>query len=353
MEAKVRRIEVGDYGRLSALLGVYDANLTTVTEECGVKASVSGTDILLSGETAENLTRAENALLNMLSFLNEGEELDKGRVQYCVELAKEGKTAENAEVSAVVAVTSRGKQIKCKTLGQKAYVHAILGSDVTFGVGPAGTGKTYLAVALAVAAYKDKKIERIVLTRPAVEAGEKLGFLPGDLQEKVDPYLRPLYDALSEMLGEGYLKLMERGVIEVAPLAYMRGRTLNNAFIILDEAQNTTREQMKMFLTRMGEGSKIVVTGDVTQIDLPDGKKSGLLHAVSVLKGVKGVSAITLTAKDVVRHELVMRIIHAYERAEEREEQARKERKVNRLQDAVSTENQGVEGEQSQAETDN
>ena len=215
MEAKVRRIEAGDYGTLSALLGVYDANLAAVTEEFGVKASISGTDILLSGETAENLTRAENALLNMLSFVSAGEERDKGRAQYCVELAKEGKTAENAEVSAVVAVTSRGKQIKCKTLGQKAYVHAIHHSDVTFGVGPAGTGKTYLAVALAVAAYKDKKIERIVLTRPAVEAGEKLGFLPGDLQEKVDPYLRPLYDALSEMLGEGYLKLMERGVIEV------------------------------------------------------------------------------------------------------------------------------------------
>ncbi|MBR2616951.1 MAG: PhoH family protein [Clostridia bacterium] len=351
MEAKVRRIEAGDYGTLSALLGVYDANLAAVTEEFGVKASISGTDILLSGETAENLTRAENALLNMLSFVSAGEEIDKGRAQYCVELAKEGKTAENAEVSAVVAVTSRGKQIKCKTLGQKAYVHAIHHSDVTFGVGPAGTGKTYLAVALAVAAYKDKKIERIVLTRPAVEAGEKLGFLPGDLQEKVDPYLRPLYDALSEMLGEGYLKLMERGVIEVAPLAYMRGRTLNNAFIILDEAQNTTREQMKMFLTRMGEGSKIVVTGDVTQIDLPDGKKSGLLHAVSVLKGVKGVSAITLTAKDVVRHELVMRIIHAYERAEEREEKERKERKVNRL--LSSTQPQVAEGEEERTETDN
>ncbi len=322
MESKIRRIEAGDYGTLSALLGVYDANLTAVAEECGVKATVSGTEILLSGEGAEGLFRAENALLNMLSFLKAGEELDKGRVQYCVELAKEGKTAENAEVSAVVAVTSRGKQIKCKTLGQKAYVHAINTSDVTFGVGPAGTGKTYLAVALAVAAYKDKKIERIVLTRPAVEAGEKLGFLPGDLQEKVDPYLRPLYDALAEMLGEGYLKLMERGVIEVAPLAYMRGRTLNNAFIILDEAQNTTREQMNMFLTRMGEGSKIVVTGDVTQIDLPDGKRSGLLHAVSVLKGVKGVSAITLSAKDVVRHELVMRIIHAYERAERKEQKS-------------------------------
>ncbi len=311
---------MGDNGVLSRLLGVYDANLTTVMEECGVTVCVSGTDVCISGDSSEKEIRAENALLNMLSFLQSGEELDKSRVLYCISLAKEGKTAESAEVSAVVAVTSRGKQIKCKTLGQKAYVHAINNSDVTFGVGPAGTGKTYLAVALAVAAYKDKKIERIVLTRPAVEAGEKLGFLPGDLQEKVDPYLRPLYDALGEMLGEGYLKLMERGVIEVAPLAYMRGRTLNNAFIILDEAQNTTREQMKMFLTRMGEGSKIVVTGDVTQIDLPDGKKSGLLHAVSVLKGVKGVSAITLSAKDVVRHELVMRIIHAYERAEQKEQ---------------------------------
>jgi phosphate starvation-inducible PhoH-like protein len=214
----------------------------------------------------------------------------------------------------VVAVTARGKQIKCKTVGQKTYVDAIKKNTVVFGVGPAGTGKTYLAVCMAVTAFKAKQVEKIVLTRPAVEAGEKLGFLPGDLQEKVDPYLRPLYDALQDTLGlETYEKLMERGAIEVAPLAYMRGRTLSNAFIILDEAQNTTREQMKMFLTRMGEGSKVVVTGDVTQIDL-DGKQSGLLHATRILQGVEGVGICNLTAKDVVRHPMVMRIIRAYEK---------------------------------------
>ena len=228
----------------------------------------------------------------------------------------------------VDAVTSRGKQIKCKTVGQKAYVDAIKKNTVVFGVGPAGTGKTYLAVCLAVSAFKGKQVEKIILTRPAVEAGEKLGLLPGDLQTKVDPYLRPLYDALQEMFGmENYLKLMERGVIEVAPLAYMRGRTLSNAFIILDEAQNTTVEQMKMFLTRMGDGSKVVVTGDVTQIDLPEGKRSGLKHAVSVLKNIEGIETVTLTAKDVVRHPLVMQIVRAYERDASRRETTREERK--------------------------
>ena len=220
-------------------------------------------------------------------------------------------------MSGVIAVTSRGKPIKCKTVGQKKYAEAIKKNTVVFGIGPAGTGKTYLAVALAVAAYKSKNVEKIILTRPAVEAGEKLGFLPGDLQNKVDPYLRPLYDALQEMFGlENYLKLMERGVIEIAPLAYMRGRTLSNAFIILDEAQNTTKEQMKMFLTRLGEGSKMVITGDVTQVDLPEGKKSGLKHAAEILKNIEGISVITLTHKDVVRHPLVMNIIAAYENKE-------------------------------------
>ena len=220
----------------------------------------------------------------------------------------------------VVAVSSRGKPVKCKTVGQKEYVSAIKGNTVTFGVGPAGTGKTYLAVCLAVSAYKGKQVEKIILTRPAVEAGEKLGFLPGDLQTKVDPYLRPLYDALQEMFGmETYLKLMEKGSIEIAPLAYMRGRTLSNAFIILDEAQNTTTEQMKMFLTRMGDGSKMVITGDVTQIDLPEGKKSGLKHAISILKNIEGIETVTLTAKDVVRHPLVMEIVRAYERESARQ----------------------------------
>ena len=220
-------------------------------------------------------------------------------------------------MSGVVAITSRGKQIKCKTFGQKKYVEAIKNNSVVFGVGPAGTGKTYLAVALAVQSYKTKEVEKIILTRPAVEAGEKLGFLPGDLQNKVDPYLRPLYDALQEMFGlEAYQKLMERGVIEIAPLAYMRGRTLSDAFIILDEAQNTTKEQMKMFLTRMGQGSKMVITGDATQIDLPAGKQSGLKHAVKILANVEGVEVVNLTHKDVVRNPLVAEIIKAYSKDE-------------------------------------
>ena len=235
---------------------------------------------------------------------------------YCIALAKEGRAADITKLSSgTVGVTFRGKPIKCKTVGQKAYVDAIRKDTVVFGVGPAGTGKTYLAVCLAVQAFKQKQVEKIILTRPAVEAGEKLGILPGDLQTKVDPYLRPLYDALQEMLGvESYTKLMERGTIEIAPLAYMRGRTLSNAFIILDEAQNTTREQMKMFLTRLGDGSKMVITGDVSQIDLPEGKQSGLIHSTNLLNEVEGISVINLTDKDVVRNTLVMRIVRAYDK---------------------------------------
>ena len=259
---------------------------------------------------------AETVINKLAGIIRSGEPIDKTRIIYCVELAKEG-NAEGIEkvMSGVIAITSRGKQIKCKTVGQKKYVDAIKKNTVVFGVGPAGTGKTYLAVAMAVSAFKNKEVEKIILTRPAVEAGEKLGFLPGDLQTKVDPYLRPLYDALQEMFGvDNYVKLMERGIIEIAPLAYMRGRTLSNAFIILDEAQNTTKEQMKMFLTRMGDGSKVVVTGDLTQIDLPDGKKSGLKHATTILKNIEGIETVILTAKDVVRHALVMEIIKAYEK---------------------------------------
>lgn len=248
--------------------------------------------------------------------------MDEGKLVYALELAKEGRAEEISRMeSGVIAITARGKQIKCKTVGQQTYVDGIRKNTVVFGVGPAGTGKTYLAVCMAVSAFKSKQVEKIILTRPAVEAGEKLGFLPGDLHEKVDPYLRPLYDALQELLGlETYGKLMERGAIEVAPLAYMRGRTLSNAFIILDEAQNTTKEQMKMFLTRMGEGSKMVVTGDITQIDL-DGKESGLVHATKVLDGVEGISVTRLTAQDVVRHPLVMRIIRAYEKDAQKTEE--------------------------------
>ncbi len=299
-----------------------------VTGELGITASVEGTVIKLSGE-AESVAIAARVLEGILRLIRAGESIDKTRIVYCIELAREGNLDAIEQVmSDVVAVTFRGKQIKCKTVGQKKYVDAIKNNTVVFGVGPAGTGKTYLAVCLAVSAYKGKQVEKIILTRPAVEAGEKLGFLPGDLQTKVDPYLRPLYDALQELFGmETYGRLMEKGVIEVAPLAYMRGRTLSNAFVILDEAQNTTVEQMKMFLTRMGDGSKMVVNGDVTQIDLPDGRKSGLKHAVGVLKNVEGVGIVTLTAQDVVRHPMVMRIVRAYERDAARREAAREERR--------------------------
>ena len=311
-------VDAQSVDKLSAVLGAFDENLDLLMKELQLIAYVEGVKIRLEGE-AKQVEIGAKALNALIKLVGRGEQIDESRIAYCIELALEGKEEEieNLE-SGTVAVTARGKQIKCKTIGQKAYVDAIKKNTVVFGVGPAGTGKTYLAVCMAVSAFKSKQVDKIILTRPAVEAGEKLGFLPGDLQEKVDPYLRPLYDALQELLGlETYAKLMERGVIEVAPLAYMRGRTLSNAFIILDEAQNTTKEQMKMFLTRMGEGSKTVVTGDVTQIDL-DGKTSGLVHATNVLEGVEGIGICHLTAKDVVRHPLVMRIIRAYEKAEEK-----------------------------------
>ena len=321
-------IDAGSLDDMQRLVGIYDENLNIVTRELCVSASVEGVRLKISGEEG-NVALAARVLEGILKLIRAGEPVDKTRIVYCIELAREGNLEGIEQVmSDVVAITSRGKQIKCKTVGQKKYVDAIKKNTVVFGIGPAGTGKTYLAVCLAAGALKGKQVEKIILTRPAVEAGEKLGFLPGDLQSKVDPYLRPLYDALQEMFGlETYAKLIEKGVIEVAPLAYMRGRTLSNAFIILDEAQNTTREQMKMFLTRMGEGSKVVVTGDVTQIDLPEGKRSGLKHAVSVLKNIEGVETVTLTAKDVVRHPLVMAIVHAYERDAARREYIREERK--------------------------
>ncbi|MBR2614830.1 MAG: PhoH family protein [Clostridia bacterium] len=310
-----KEIRIGDIEKLSLILGTFDENLNVLSNELKVDFLVKGTDLVIKGEETSVKT-ASQVVDKMLSLIKEGETLDMSRLIYCINLAKEGNTEDVSKImSGVVAITSRGKPIKCKTLGQKKYVDAINKNSVVFGIGPAGTGKTYLAVAMAVSAYKNKEVEKIILTRPAVEAGEKLGFLPGDLQTKVDPYLRPLYDALAEMFGlEHYQKLMEKGVIEVAPLAYMRGRTLSNAFIILDEAQNTTKEQMKMFLTRLGEGSKAIVTGDITQIDLPEGKKSGLKHATNILKNIDGIEVITLTAKDVVRHPLVMKIIDAYEK---------------------------------------
>lgn len=323
MEQTKITIDAGNLDDMQKLLGTFDENLNIVTRELGVQASVDGVLLKLSGDE-DNVTLAARVLEGILKLIRAGETVDKSRIVYCIELAREGNLEGIEQVmSGVVAITSRGKQIKCKTVGQKKYVDAIKKNTVVFGVGPAGTGKTYLAVCLAVSAFKGKQVEKIILTRPAVEAGEKLGFLPGDLQTKVDPYLRPLYDALQEMFGmETYLKLMEKGSIEIAPLAYMRGRTLSNAFIILDEAQNTTCEQMKMFLTRMGDGSKMVITGDVTQIDLPEGKKSGLKQAVSILKNIEGIETVTLTAKDVVRHPLVMQIVRAYEKESQRHENA-------------------------------
>ena len=324
--------EASSADRLCELLGAYDENLKTLSAELGVEISVAdGLTLKISGEK-ENVVLCEKALKAAAGAAEKGERIDERQILYCIETAKSGESEETEKLfDGVVATTATGKKIKCKTLGQKRYAEAIDKNSVVFGIGPAGTGKTYLAVAKAVAAFKAKKAEKIILTRPAVEAGENLGFLPGDLQEKVDPYLRPLYDALQEMFGaEQYEKLMERGVIEVAPLAYMRGRTLSSAFIILDEAQNTTREQMKMFLTRMGEGSKAVVTGDATQVDLPRGKSCGLTHAAKILKDVEGVQVCMLSDKDVVRHPLVMRIVKAYEKDEEREEALAREREEKR-----------------------
>lgn len=308
-----RKISAGNVDCLAKVLGSFDENLNAVSRELHVLCRVYGVNIVVEG-SEENVNTAIEVFENLITLAENGEKVDSGMAIYCIELAKDGRASDICKLSSgTVGVTFKGKPIKCKTVGQKAYVDAIRRNQIVFGIGPAGTGKTYLAVCLAVQAFKQKQVEKIILTRPAVEAGEKLGFLPGDLQTKVDPYLRPLYDALQEMLGiEAYTKLMERGVIEIAPLAYMRGRTLSNSFIILDEAQNTTKEQMKMFLTRLGDGSKMVITGDATQIDLPEGKQSGLTHAARLLENVEGISLINLTDKDVVRNTLVMRIVKAY-----------------------------------------
>jgi len=313
----IERIELESMDDSIGLFGVFDENVSVFEEETGVKLRIRSDGISIEGDE-DQVALCKTVLEKLLEMQRKGEAVNRGRIRYAIDIAKDGKAELIKEIMGdVVALTNRGKQVKCKTLGQKRYIQALKSHELVFGVGPAGTGKTYLAVAMAVVAFKNKEVERIILTRPAVEAGEKLGFLPGDLQNKVDPYLRPLYDALQEFFGlETYKQLMERGAIEVAPLAYMRGRTLNNAFIILDEAQNCSIEQMKMFLTRFGEGSRIVVTGDVTQIDLPKEKKSGLVHAIHVLDGVEEISVIKLTHKDVVRHELVQRIIQAYERHE-------------------------------------
>ena len=331
MQKFTQKLTVGSADELSRLLGAFDENLDIISHEAGVEISVFGNEIKVSGEY-QNVEICVVVLNKLLDIIRAHESIDKNRIIYCIELAKEGNTEGIEKImSGVLAITARGKQIKYKTVGQKKYVDAIKKNTVVFGVGPAGTGKTYLAVAMAVSAYKNKEIEKIILTRPAVEAGERLGFLPGDLQSKVDPYLRPLYDALQEMFGlENYQRLIERGSIEVAPLAYMRGRTLSDAFIILDEAQNTTKEQMKMFLTRMGEGSKMVITGDLTQVDLPDGKISGLRHCTSILKNIEGIETVELTHKDVVRHSLVMQIIKAYSNDEQKRAEKEEYKRNNR-----------------------
>ncbi len=302
-----------------SLFGSFDENIRLIESEFSVTVLNRGSDLKISGE-AENVAKATTAIERLLALINKGEALSDQNVRYVISLVKDGEEDKLMSLSGdCVCITSKGKPVKPKTLGQKKYVEAIRKNTIVLGAGPAGTGKTYLAVAMAVTAFRAKEVNRIILTRPAVEAGEKLGFLPGDLQQKVDPYLRPLYDALFDMLGaEAFARYQERGSIEVAPLAYMRGRTLDDSFIILDEAQNTTREQMKMFLTRLGFNSKMVVTGDVTQIDLPDGKRSGLTDAMRILRNVPAISINTFTEKDVVRHKLVQDIIKAYEKNEEK-----------------------------------
>ena len=301
-----------------ALFGSFDENIRYIEKEFGVSILNRGSDLKVTGDI-EAVSAAVRAVSGLLTLINKGESLNDQNVSYVIGLVKEGNEDRVGEISGdCICITTKGRPVKPKTLGQKKYIESIKNNTIVFGVGPAGTGKTYLAVAMAVNAFRAKEITRIILTRPAVEAGEKLGFLPGDLQQKVDPYLRPLYDALFDMLGaESFQKYQEKGNIEVAPLAYMRGRTLDDSFIILDEAQNTTPEQMKMFLTRLGVNSKIVVTGDITQIDLPDGKKSGLIEATKILKNVDDIQTVRFSEKDVVRHRLVMDIIKAYEKNEE------------------------------------
>ena len=309
-------LENMDYA--AALFGAFDENIRMIEREFGVSIVSRGSDLKIIGEP-ENADKAVRAINSLLVLINKGETLTDQNIRYVISLTNEGNEDKISQITTdSICITSKGRPVKPKTLGQKKYIEAIRKNTVTLGVGPAGTGKTYLAVAMAVTAFRAKEVNRIILTRPAVEAGEKLGFLPGDLQQKVDPYLRPLYDALFDMLGaESFQKQLERGNIEVAPLAYMRGRTLDDSFIILDEAQNTSVEQMKMFLTRLGFNSKMVVTGDITQIDLPDGRRSGLVDAVKILKDVDDIQIVRFNERDVVRHKLVQDIIKAYEKHED------------------------------------
>ena len=312
-----QRISIERMEQAVNIFGSFDENIRLLEKEFNVTVTNRDGELRISGE-AEDVMHAAKAVQAMLTLSSRGEALGEQNVRYIIDMVRTGKEEQISELAGdVLCISAKGRPVKPKTLGQKEYIASVLKNTVTIGVGPAGTGKTYLAVAAAVQAFREKQVNRIILTRPAVEAGERLGFLPGDLQSKVDPYLRPLYDALFDMLGaETYQKYLERGNIEVAPLAYMRGRTLDDSFIILDEAQNTSREQMKMFLTRLGFGSKIVITGDVTQIDLPDGKPSGLKEAMRVLKNVEGIGICELTNADVVRHVMVQRIVKAYEEYE-------------------------------------
>ena len=311
------KISVDRIEQAEELFGSFDGNMRLIEQEYGVVVVFRDSELKVSGPDPERVDQAARALRSLITLIGGGESLSEQNVRYCMSMVAEDSEEKVAKLAGdCICITAKGKPIKPKTVGQRTYCDNIRDNTVTIGVGPAGTGKTYLAVAMAVTAFRAQQVNRIILTRPAVEAGEKLGFLPGDLQQKVDPYLRPLYDALFDMLGaETYGRYVERGNIEVAPLAYMRGRTLDDSFIILDEAQNTTGEPMKMFLTRLGFNSKMVITGDVTQIDLPDGKRSGLKEAVRVLRGVDDIAIFKFTEKDVVRHKLVQDIIRAYERA--------------------------------------
>ena len=318
-----RTINIERLEQMTDIFGSFDENIGILEKELGITVLNRNTELKVVGEETK-ADRAVRVIESLLVLSSKGEGINEQNIRYAIGLVEENKESQIAELSKdIICITTKGKPIKPKTIGQRDYINAIQSHTITLGVGPAGTGKTYLAVAAAVNAFREKKINRIILTRPAIEAGEKLGFLPGDLQSKVDPYLRPLYDGLYDMIGpESFQRYMERGTIEVAPLAYMRGRTLDDSFIILDEAQNTTPEQMKMFLTRLGFNSKAVITGDITQIDLPDGKSSGLRDAMKVLKDVEDVAQCILTSTDVVRHVLVQRIINAYEKRD-RERQKR------------------------------
>ena len=316
-----KSVRFDNFEHLAGLFGSFDQNIKILETEYNVTVINRGGQLKITGEDEASVEAAARAIDGLVVLLNKGEPLNEQNIHYVISMVKEGADKKLSKLmSDCICITSRGKPVKAKTIGQETYVEAIRDNTVVFGIGPAGTGKTYLAVAMAVKAFKAKEVNRIILTRPAVEAGESLGFLPGDLQQKVDPYLRPLYDALFEMLGaESFQKQLERGSIEVAPLAYMRGRTLDDSFIILDEAQNTTSEQMKMFLTRLGNNSKAVVTGDITQIDLPGGKKSGLKEVTRILKGIDGIEIVRFSDKDVVRHHLVQEIVKAYDRYAEKQ----------------------------------